>query len=540
MSTRTRATEDAHRGIGDLRTRYMRLEHDREQFLRRARDAARITIPALLPENTETRNDDLPEPYQSTGARGVNNLASKLLLALFPINAKFFRLKIDVGELDEDIQDQLTEIEEALAEVEDQVLDEFEASALRLKLYEVLRLIVATGNCLLHMPANRAPRFFRLDSYVVERDPRGNVLQIITRQKVSPAVLPFDFRIKIGRVDGHDTTDKSGFVEVFTGIVRMVIAGQTMWREWQEVNGHRLGGVIIHKEKRNPYIALRMNVVEGESYGRGHVEEFMGALRSLEGLSQALHDGALAASKVIPLVDPDGLTRIKTLEKARNGKFVPGRKDDVTFLQVDKFADFRVVAEEIAGLKRELGFVFLLNSTATRDAERVTAEEIRFIAQELEDTLGGAYSLMSADLQMPMVDVLMGRLQDEAKLEELPSFIRPVIVTGLAAIGRGHDLLRLDQFVAGALEKFGPAVLQFINMPVYLQQRATALGINVKELIKSPEVVAAEQQAAQLARAAEKLGPAVIKQFPDETKEAVQQITDTGAVPNLQLVQQSA
>ena len=36
-----------------------------------------------------------PTPYQSVGSRGVMNLASKLMLALFPPQAPFFRLDVD-------------------------------------------------------------------------------------------------------------------------------------------------------------------------------------------------------------------------------------------------------------------------------------------------------------------------------------------------------------------------------------------------------------------------------------------------------------
>lgn len=528
------------RGAGEIKDRYRKLEKDREPFLQRGRDQSRITIPHLLPPDEHTNQADLAEPYQSIGARGVNNLSSKLLLALFPPNAKFFRMDIDEGEVDEDVDSQRVEIEEALAEIEDQALGRFEQEAMRIKLFNALRLTVATGNALFHMPARRPPRVFRLDSYVVDRDPRGNITQIITKQMVSPLLLPEALRM-IGKALGDKGAGKSDHVEVYTGVFLTRVGNRLVWREWQEVEGFRIGDVTVHEYDRLPYVAMRMYSIDGESYGRSHVEEFMGDLRSLEGLSEALHDGALAAARVIPLVDPDGTTRLHRLQKAKNGQYIPGRKDDVTFLQLEKFQDFRVVMEQINALERRLGLVFLLNSTATRHAERVTAEEIRFVAQELEDTLGGTYSLMSQDLQLPIVNVLLGRLQDEDKIPKLPEFVKPVIVTGLDAIGRGHDLMRLDNFITDVVTKLGPeGVQQYVNIPVYLQMRATALGISTEELIKSPEQVAQEQQQAMLARTAEKLGPTALKQFPDEVKEATENLRESGAFggaggPNLRL-----
>ena len=43
----------------------------------------------------------------------------------------------------------------------------------------------------------------------------------------------------------------------------------------------------------SPWLPLRFNSVDGEAYGRGRVEEFLGDLKSLEALSQALVEGAL-------------------------------------------------------------------------------------------------------------------------------------------------------------------------------------------------------------------------------------------------------
>ena len=46
-----------------------------------------------------------------------------------------------------------------------------------------------------------------------------------------------------------------------------------------------------------------------EDYGRGRVEEFLGDLRSLESLSQALIEGSVVAAKVVFLVNPAATTK---------------------------------------------------------------------------------------------------------------------------------------------------------------------------------------------------------------------------------------
>ena len=71
------------------------MEVDREQYLERAREVAKLTIPHLYPPKGANEATEYPTPYQSVGSRGVTNLASKLMLALFPPQAPFFRLDVD-------------------------------------------------------------------------------------------------------------------------------------------------------------------------------------------------------------------------------------------------------------------------------------------------------------------------------------------------------------------------------------------------------------------------------------------------------------
>ena len=88
------------------------------------------------------------------------------------------------------------------------------------------------------------------------------------------------------------------------------------WRWHQEVDDMILAGSQSTAPKNaSPWLVLRFNTVDGEDYGRGRVEEFIGDLRSLEGLSQALVEGASVASKVVFLVSPSATTKPEHLPK---------------------------------------------------------------------------------------------------------------------------------------------------------------------------------------------------------------------------------
>lgn len=117
---------------GPAETRYTELLQDRAPYLDRARRCAELTIPCLIPPDDLAQGQELPSLYQSVGANGVTNLASKLLLTMLPPNEPCFRLRVNnlVMEREEEDADKefRTKIEKALSRIEQAVLADVEAS----------------------------------------------------------------------------------------------------------------------------------------------------------------------------------------------------------------------------------------------------------------------------------------------------------------------------------------------------------------------------------------------------------------------------
>ena len=240
--------------------------------------------------------------------------------------------------------------------------------------------------------------------------------------------------------------------------------------------------------------------IDGEDYGRGYVEEFLGDLKSLEGLSQALVESAAASSKVVFMVRPNSVTKKRDLALTRNGDIITGSEEDVSVLQAQKQYDLQVVERSIAKLEERMSYAFLLHTAIQRDAERVTAQEIRYMAEQLETAMGGVYSLLSQEFQLPLVKILMKRMQESKEIPPLPkNSVKPTIITGIEALGRGNDLQKLREFVAelGNLAQMNPQVVQSLNPDDLIKRIATSLGIEMEGLIKTQEQMAAEQQAQQ-------------------------------------------
>ena len=512
--------------LGSAESLYTRLCGHRDPYLQRARDASKLTIPMILPDEGHTSSSKLPTPYQSVGARGVNNLSSALLLSLLPPNSPFFRLVVDQTALNE-IEAQgggealKTEIESSLAKIERAVMSEIETQALRVHTFEALRHLIVTGNALLHLPEGGGMRVIHLDRFVIERDPMGNPTTIITKECISPQALPKEARELASQK--LDPSSKEGVVDLYT-CVKTLEDGKI--RIFQEVGGGGVpGSEGTFDADKSPYIALRMNRAAGEDYGRGYVEQYIGDLKSLESLMMSIVEAAAAASKILFLVAPNGVTRPRVLAEAPNGAIVEGSAADVSVLQLQKAADFGIAYQTVQTISDRLSYAFLLTDNAIRNADRVTAAEVRLVTQSIERQLGGIYSVLSQEFQMPLVKRLMDQMQRDDRLPKIPSdLVRPAIITGIEALGRGNDLNKMDEFLVGVGQLLGPEVLgQYVDFREYMDRRAAALGIDTDGLIKSEEEIQAAMQQQALLNAAQQFGPQMMESMTKQNVEGMKQ-----------------
>lgn len=495
--------------------RYATLSTERTAYVERAERCAQYTIPALFPRG-RVKNAELPTPYQSTGARGVNNLAAKLLLALFPPGGSFFRLVVDdfvlesmAQQWDGSGQDPRADIEDALSRVERSVMGRFESAGCRSPIFSCLKHLIVAGNGLLQVLDHGRLKFHPLSSYVLKRDLEGSVLEIVVEERLARQSLPPDIRGLLPEQDEDDLRDETAEVDIYTWITR-TDAGS--WTGFQEVEGKQIpGSELSYPEHKLPFLPLRFIAVDGEDYGRGYAEEYLGDLMSHDSLTGAVVDFAAVASKILLFVNEGGLTSKKDLQNAPSGAILDGRAEDVTTFQLEKSQDFSIAFQTSQDIKARLEQAFLLASSVQRNAERVTAEEIRVMAGELEQTLGGIYSVLAQELQLPLVSVQMAQLQREGKLPTLPEkAVSPQIVTGLEGLGRNSDLQKLQALLSN-LQVFGPeAITEYLNVGGFLKRAAAYLGIDAKGLVREEsEVQQARAQQAQQAIAEKMAGPAV-------------------------------
>ena len=482
------------------RTRYDRLSSSRSQFLNAARQASELTLPYLIREDEHTTKGalKLTTPWQSTGAKGVVTLASKLMLALLPPQTSFFKLHVNDVNLPDELGPEIrSELDLSFAKIERTVMESIAESGDRVVVHQALKHLVVAGNALIFMSKDGL-KLYPLSRYVVDRDGNGNVIEIVTKETISKKLIKkfypeYEDKAQDSVVDdGHIPNDECV-------IYTHVKLDNNRWVWHQELEGKILPKSMGKAPfDANPWLVLRFNHVDGEVYGRGRVEEFLGDLKSLEALSQAIVEGSAAAAKVVFTVSPSSTTKPQTLAKAGNGAIIQGRPDDIGVVQVGKTADFSTAYQMIGSLTQRLNEAFLILNV--RDSERTTAEEVRMTQLELEQQLGGLFSLLTVEFLVPYLNRKLNVAQKTGDIPRLPQggIVRPTIVAGINALGRGQDRESLAQFLTVIAQTMGPdAIAQYINPDEVIKRLAASSGIDVLNLVKSMQELQAEQAQAQ-------------------------------------------
>jgi hypothetical protein len=480
--------------------RYDDLRSDRSQFLDIARRASDLTLPYLIrgEEDYNKGGRILKTPWQSVGSKCVVTLSSKLMLGLLPPQTSFFKLQLDESQLGQDFPPQIrSELDLSFAKIERTIMESIAASDDRVIVHQALKHLVVAGNALVFM-GPEGLKLYPLNRYVVDRDGNGNVIEIITKERINKKLIEKYAPEPKPNPVSNDMDKHGDECDIYTHIRRE--NNRFVWH--QEVYGKILpksmGKAPIDT---NPWLVLRWNTCDGEVYGRGRVEEFIGDFKSLEALSQALVEGSASAAKVVFTISPSSSTKPETLAKAGNGAIIQGRPEDIGVVQVGKTADFRTAYEMAVGLEKRLSDAFLIMQV--RDSSRTTAEEVRMTQLELEQQLGGLFSLLTVDFLVPYLSRKLSVAQKTGEVPRLPkNIIKPTIVAGINSLGRGQDAVSLGNFLTTISQTMGPeAMIKYINPEEVVKRMAAAQGIDVLNLVKSmQEVQQAQQQEMQQAQ----------------------------------------
>lgn len=471
---------------------------DKTQLMTRCERYAALTIPKIclrdgfLPESTDQSHD-----YQSLGAQCVNHAANKLMMTLFRPSIPFMRLGV--------VGDTLAQLEangitaanlaEALSAKEREAVRLLDSRAQRPKLYTACKHLIVTGNVLLDLSDKKA-RVMGLRYFCVRRTANGKVHTLIIKENIRRDELEPEVQ-KI--LQKRYATDSK--VDYFKWISRNPDGSyrMTQWVNEQQLPEDKFGGKW--PEDKLPYHAIAWDLADESNYGTGLVEEYIGDLEAVSVMAEGTVTGGVLAAEWRWLVNPTGMTRAEDVENSKNGDALPGRSEDIQPTQGGSAEAIRVLMEVGTRWEQRLARGFLLLSAVRRDAERVTAEELRQDALELETAWGGVYSALGESLQKPVASWLL----DDIGMDIRGTDIEVSVVTGLDALSRNGDLNNLQIALR--------ALAETATLPEHMQARlkwnalaayvGAGTGIDLKPFVMSDEEYEAKVQQQQQARVAE-------------------------------------
>ena len=498
---------------GDIATLHKDRMGQAQTVLDRARLAAAMTKPWVLPPQDNTPNDKLPERFQSIGSRGMMNLGGKVLLSLYPPGVPWFFYEpnedlMQASDVNAEEKQLLLDllmargmIAQAKLEAANLSIRHRRRSTFRSRKRAVIDQLLITGDSLEQLDDKYRIKSFRRDQYTTKRDSATDVLYHTIHEKIDALTLD-DQKLATAGIKIEEVQSKPAdkrMVDLYTKV-----EWQPRSKSWlirQEVNGEK---VVESNEPVSPFFSTAFELSSGDDYGRGFVELNQGDLSTLNELEQRLLEFAGSHAKMHPVKDYESQVRDEDLMKPSghvlNAKVQGGKVQDLALLSLENSTNFNVVLAASNRTSDNLSRAMMMDSAVLPEQERVTAAQVQRLAAEIDSALGGMYAPIADDQQIPMIQRVTFMLERDNKFDPLPESIREEVnisaATGLDALGRDQDLQRLLTFTQ-IISQFGEQALSRIDIGTLIKEVARNQRINAPGLVKSDEKIEQEQAALQ-------------------------------------------
>lgn len=473
--------------------------------LDKSRQYAKWTLPKLMAELCMVKGATagrLERDYQDIGALLVNNLSAKLAALLFPTSRPFYRIKLSDALKKKAEQEgiQNIDLQSGFARMEQESCQQVFLNASYEQLILALAHLIVTGNVLVFRDSkNKRTLCYGLESFSVLRDGRGSMMECILREYTDFESLAGDIQtvLKAKHRSKYRGPKGSNKVDLFTRIERVIGEHDNVtYRVSQEVDGVPVGEPGSYPEHLCPWIVPTWSLVIGENYGRGLVEDYAGGFAKLSDTSHASTLYQIAAAKVLNLVAPGTNADVDEMESAECGEYVVGGKDSVVAHESGDAQKMAQMEASIEAQFQRLARAFMYKAN-TRNAERVTAFELRQDALEAENTLGGAYSSLSASVQVPMAHILLTEINPGALAGLITQSMKLDISAGIPALGRASDVQNLTQ----ATQEVGAILPVLVDVDKRFDPKKLVDMIMAGQSVDTSALFRSEEEMAQMEKA---------------------------------------
>lgn len=500
----------------------------------KARKYAHWTLPQLMADVSLAAKGNtviLERDYQEVGALLVNNLASKLAGLLFPAQRPFYKIKLSAAIRALAAKQGTSEVElnSGMAKLELESCQQLFLNGSYEQIVLSLKHLIVTGNALVFRDVSKnKTTTYGVTSFSCKRDGRGNLMDCILREYTDIRSLPADVAAVLKTKDPQKYkpgSTASEQIELYTRIERATgVDGSAVYKITQQADNMDVGEEGSYPEHLCPWQAVTWSLIAGENYGRGLVEDYAGGFAKMSDLSLAATLYGVEICRIINLVAPGQGADIDELQAAGVGEYVQGSKESVVPHEGGDSRKLQELRNETEGTFGRLARAFMYKAN-TRNAERVTAYELKQDALEAEATLGGTYSSLSASMQVPMAHVLLTEVDPGMMEGIITKEIKLGIQAGIAALGRQAEVQNLAAAAQDAAAII-PVLAQLSNRvdkERVLDLIMAGQSVDTSTIYKDEEQMAEEQKAAKQ----EAAGQAMIQQSTTMADQAAQLQTIT-------------
>jgi len=407
---------------------------------------------------------------------------------MFPHDRPFISLKLTPEsqlkleqEAGEEGAAQMAEIvRSSTARIEETAMRKLKMTAYRPMAVMAIKHLIISGNAMIKRMKDGTRVVYGVRDFCIRRDLGGHMQEAILRDTKKFGNLGEAVQqelIKSGLRDYLDETDV-----VLYSHYKLV---GNRWTFQQAADNVMLAGPRFYNKTDMPLLPLTWSLARGEDYGRGLIEDNAIAFHNLDVLTAAMIDLMAAIADIKFLVRTGSTLDVAHLNQSARGSYHQGNEGDITVPEIGKRGDISVMMQAIEKWERDLSQAFLLNSASTRDAERVTAEEIRLNARELESGFGGLYSKLALEWQQHEGEYAISQVDIKKTLGADADLFEVIVVTGLESLSREGqlDALRLAIGDLQMLEAVPDEIRGTINPLAFASFIFTNRGVKLKEFM---------------------------------------------------------
>lgn len=488
-----------------LSTIWADMDREKGDLEDRSEAYARWTIPSIcLPNDANINNYEQEKGSVDIGTQVVNHLANRIVDLLFPVNRPFFTMAMTPEtelklsqEMDSEQKGQFMEqVTEATTRLEKIAMRGLDLTHYRPVAIQAAKHLIITGNAAIRRMKSGKRVEYGIKRFGCRRNIEGEPIEVMFHDMKRLDTFTEAEQAKITEPRANSGLKHDDEVTLLTYYKR---EGKR-WVITQEAEGQPVGGTTYQTVEDSDIIVLAWTLATGEHYGRGAVEDNAVIFHKLDVTGEAVLDLMAIICDVKFLVRPGSplAVSIADLANSNRGSYHVGNDGDVTVPEYGKRGDLNVMLGQIDNWEAKLSKIFLMSSV--RDAERVTAEEIRLIASELESSFGGLYSRLAVSWQQREANYALSGVDINKTLgAELSNMFEVVVTTGIESLSREGQLDNLRMAIGDMqmLDAVPEELRGTIDPLRFARYVFSNRYVDINLFLKSQQQMEAEAQAAQ-------------------------------------------